>query len=297
MPSLISFLIIFYYFIRLRKRLLFDRINHHVILCILISDFLLIVTALPFALHYLSLGYVQTKKVCLFWIFWSYSLGAASLFLTVYTSIERYLLVFHKQCIVNHQLLLHYIPLGFAVSYAFGIYMYLVLLFPCTPSYQYDLMTFVCGGPCYMNAFVQSMYDTIVDTMLPPCVSLIFNILFIVRVIRLKRKVTPSILISNTLKKSRRMTLQLFAIRLMALINWMPWVVIILVQDFYDPSFGEQFINNVIYYVPYFTCSASPFLALIGLPEIREEFQKIMYRLTIARHTIGTTINNDKHEQ
>ncbi|CAF1433507.1 unnamed protein product [Rotaria sp. Silwood1] len=167
--------------------------------------------------------------------------------------------------------------------------MYLVLLFPCDPSYQYDLTVFVCGGPCYLNAFVQNFYDTIVDTMLPPCVLLIFNLLMIGHAIRLKRKVAPSTLVLNTLKKNRRMILQLLAISLMALINWMPWVVIILIQDFYDPSFGEQFINNVVYYLPYFTSFASPFLALIGLPEIREELKKIIGQSTTARHIVAST--------
>ena len=94
-PSLICFLMVFYYFIRLRKTLLFGRINHHVILCILISDFLLITTELPFTLRFLSLGYFQTSNLCQFWIFWNYTSEAIPLFLTMYASIERYLLIFH----------------------------------------------------------------------------------------------------------------------------------------------------------------------------------------------------------
>jgi hypothetical protein len=79
-PSLICFLIIFYYFVKLRKRLIFDSLNHHVILMILISDFLLIATELPMTLDYLSLGHVRSRKVCLFWIYLDYSLETVSLF-------------------------------------------------------------------------------------------------------------------------------------------------------------------------------------------------------------------------
>ncbi|CAF3771529.1 unnamed protein product [Rotaria socialis] len=288
-PSLTCFLVIFYYFIQLRKKLLFDRINHHVILCILISDFLLITTELPFSLSYLSFGYMQSTKICLFWTFWDYYLQAATLFLTMYAAIERYLLVFHRQCIMKNKLFFHYIPLGFVCCYSFGIYLYFIPLFSCKPNYSYDLAAFVCGGPCYLNAFVQNIYDTIIDIMLPTCVLLVFNLLMIGRVIRYKHKVSPSTRVSNILKKSRRMILQLLAISLMTLLNWMPWIFIILVHDFYDPSFGEQFITIFLHYLPYFTSFASPFLALINLPEIREEFKKVMRQLMTTLHILNST--------
>ncbi|CAF3619056.1 unnamed protein product [Rotaria socialis] len=288
-PSLTCFLVIFYYFIQLRKKLLFDRINHHVILCILISDFLLITTELPFSLSYLSFGYMQSTKICLFWTFWDYYLQAATLFLTMYAAIERYLLVFHRQCIMKNKLFFHYIPLGFVCCYSFGIYLYFIPLFSCKPNYSYDLAAFVCGGPCYLNAFVQNIYDTIIDIMLPTCVLLVFNLLMIGRVIRYKRKVSPSTRVSNILKKSRRMILQLLAISLMTLLNWTPWIFIILVHDFYDPSFGEQFITIFLHYLPYFTSFASPFLALINLPEIREEFKKVMRQLMTTLHILNST--------
>ncbi|CAF3396378.1 unnamed protein product [Rotaria socialis] len=288
-PSLICFLVIFYYFIRLRKTLLFDRINHHVILCILISDFLLVTTELPFSLNYLSLGYVQSTKICLFWAFWDYYLETNTLFLTMYAAIERYILIFHKECIMKNKLFFHYIPLGFVCFYTFGTKVYLVPLFPCKPNYSYDLAAFVCGGPCYLDAVIQGVYDTIVNVMLPTCALLIFNLLMISRVIKYKYKVSPSAQVSNKLKKSRRMILQLLAISLMTLITWMPWIFIILVHDFYDPSFGEQFINIFLHYLPYFTSFASPFLVLINLPKIRAEFKKVMRQLMTTLHILNST--------
>ncbi|CAF1461135.1 unnamed protein product [Rotaria magnacalcarata] len=288
-PSLICFLVIFYHFIQLRKTLLFDRINHHVILCILISDFLLIATELPFSLRYLSLGYVQSTKVCLFWVFWDYYLEATTLFLTMYASIERYFLIFHKEHIMRNKLFFHYIPLGFVCFYTFGIYVYFIPLFPCKPNYSYDLTAFACGGACYLDAFIQSVYDTIADVMLATCVLLIFNLLMISRVINYKQKVSPSAPVSNILKKNRRMILQLLAISLMTLITWLPWIFIILVEDFYDPSFGEQFITIFLHYLPYLTSFASPFLALINLPEIRVEFKKVVRQRMTTVHILNLT--------
>ncbi|CAF2749856.1 unnamed protein product [Rotaria sp. Silwood2] len=133
------------------------------------------------------------------------------------------------------------------------------------------------------------MYDTIVHTMIPPCVLFIFNILVIGSAARQKHKVSPSISVSNTLKKNRRMILQLLAISLMSFITWTHWVVVILVHNFYDPSFAEQFITIAVHYLLYFTSFGSPFVALIGLSEIRKEFKKLVRELRTTLHVIGIT--------
>ncbi|CAF1486353.1 unnamed protein product [Didymodactylos carnosus] len=295
-PSLICFLSIFYQFIQLRKVLLFDRINHHVILCILICDFLLISTELPFSLVYLSLGHVPTIKLCTFWIYWDYTLETTSLFLTMYASIERYLLVFHKERFIKRKILCHYIPLTIACLYIPTLYVYFIVRFPCTEYQQYNLTQFACGGACYAYAFIETTYDTIANTMIPSFLLLIFNLLMIMRVILLKRKMSPtSSLSSNTWKKNRRMILQLLSISLTCLIAWMPWVVIIFVQDFYDSSFGQNFITVVLHYLPYFTSFLSPFLALIGLKEIRQKLR--VKRSTATPNSISATAETAKNQK
>ncbi|CAF3487624.1 unnamed protein product [Rotaria sp. Silwood1] len=290
LPSVICFLIIFYYFIQLRKSILFDCINHHVILLILISDFLLIATELPFSLHYLSLGYVQTAKICTFWIYWDYTLETTSLFLTMYASIERYLLVFHKSSFLKRKLLFHYIPMTIVALYIPVLYMYLVVLSPCLHNHQYDLTAFACGGACFFVQISVNTYDTIVDTMLPCFIIIIFNLLMVGRSSILKRRALTSLSISKTLKRNRRMIIQLLAISLMCLIAWMPWVVIIIGQNFFDSSFGDWFITHILHYLPYLTTSASPFLALIGLPAIRQRL-RMLKRQMITATNITTSVN------
>ncbi|CAF1624572.1 unnamed protein product [Rotaria magnacalcarata] len=207
----------------------------------------------------------------------------------MYASIERYFLIFHQECIMKNKLFFHYIPLGFVCIYTFGIHVYFIPLFPCKPNYSYDLSAFVCGGPCYLDTFIPSVYDIIIDIMLSTGVLLVFNLLMISRVINYKQRVSPSTPVSNILKKNRQMILQLLAISLMALINWLPWIFIILVQNFYDPSFGEQFITIFLHYLPYFTTFASPFLALINLPKIRAEFKNVMRQLMTTLHILNLT--------
>ncbi len=173
--SFICSLIIFYHFIRLRKSLLFDIINHHVILLILIFDFLLIATELPITLYYLGLGHVQTPKICTFWIYWDYILETTSLFLTMYASIERYLLVFHKVKFLKRKVLFHCVPMIIVALYIPILYMYLVVLSPCVYNHQYDLTAFACGGACFFAYIPVNTYDTIANTMLPCFIIIFFN--------------------------------------------------------------------------------------------------------------------------
>jgi hypothetical protein len=91
------------------------------------------------------------------------------------------------------------------------------------------------------------------------------------------------------------MILQLFGISLMCLIVWVPWAVIIIAQDFFDPSFGNWFITYILHYLPYLTTSLSPFLALIGLPEIRKHLKIVKYQSkpvlnAIALNPVGASI-------
>jgi hypothetical protein len=279
-PSLVCFLFIFYYMIKLRQQLIFNCINNHIVLLILISDFLLISTELPISLYYLALGNVRTVKICIFWVYWDYTLETVSLFLTMYASIERYLLVFRKHYIKRHQFLLHYIPMSFAGLYIPILYLYFIVLSPCAQHQSYDITAFTCNGPCFFSYVSVNTYDTIVDTMLPCFTLLIFNLLIIIRVTIIRGKALKSASLMKILRKNRRMILQLVGFSLMSLIAWMPWVVIIIVQDFFQPTFGNWFITHILHYLPYVTTSASPFLALIGLPEIRKNFKKIKYPIS-----------------
>ncbi|CAF0718873.1 unnamed protein product [Adineta steineri] len=289
-PSLICFLFIFYHFFKLRKRLIYDSVNHHVILFILILDFLLILSELPITLYYLALGNVQTKNICIFWIYWDYSLETSSLFLTMYAAIERYFLVFHKHHILKHKYLFHYIPMFIIGFYIPIIYFYLVILSPCAMDHPYDITSFVCGGACFFSYVAVNTYDTIVDTLVPCLILLIFNLLIILRVIIARGRVFATQSLIDILKKNRRMILQLFGISFMCLLSWMPWVVIIIAQNFFIPTFGNWFITYMLHYLPYITASTSPFLALIGLPEIRKHLNISKYQTkTSTAATKSTT--------
>lgn len=285
-PALIANIFIFYYAIKFRKQLIFRSINNHVIFLILLFDFLSILTELPISLYYLAFGNIQTKKICTFWIYWDYTLQITSLFLTTYAAIERYFLIFHKHIMQRHILLFHYIPLLCFTMYTPIMYVYFIIILPCKTNDPYDINAFGCGGACYFSYIWASIYDGAINCTLPCVVTFIISILLIIRVTLIKRKAVGSSSLSEILKKNRRMILQLLGVSLLSLISWTPWLVVFVGQDFFDPLFANWFITYILHYLPYITASASPFFALIGLPEIRKELRMK------KPHQTTTNLNN-----
>ena len=172
------------------------------------------------------------------------------------------------------------------------LYFYLIFFAPCVQHQLFDLSAFVCGGGMVFFVYVSlNTYDSIVDTMLPCFILLFFNLLIIIRVTIIRSKALKSASLMKILRKNRRMILQLLGLSFTTLTAWMPWVVIIIAQNFYDPSFGNWFITYILHYLPYVTTSVSPFFALIGLPEIRKKSPMTQYQTkTISKTTGGSSI-------
>jgi hypothetical protein len=131
LPSLLCFLLNFYYFICFRVRLIFKTLHYHFIICLLISDFSLIVTQVPLMLINLYIGSIpEIPQLCTFWIYCTYTLFCVSDFLTMFASIQRYSLVFHKVFYMKWKVFTHYSTLLFCCLYPPISYMFLNLFYP-----------------------------------------------------------------------------------------------------------------------------------------------------------------------
>lgn len=284
-PGLLCFLFIFYHAIKLRKRLVFDTINNHVIFLILICDFLAIATDLPIMLYYFGYGNIYTINICVFWIYWNYSLPVTSLLITTYASIERYILVFHRHTAQRHKFLLHYIPMLCFTIYIPILYFALIVFVPCPPDFTYDTREPSCNGACYTTYVWLNTFDIMCNQTLPCVILLVFNALIIVRVIISRTAALGSAPLRNILKKNRRLILQLLGVSSMSLLAWLPWLVINIQGYFYVPEFEDWFMTYILLYLPYITASISPFLALIGLPEIRRQFITGRFETQVVPYT------------
>lgn len=83
-------------------------------------------------------------------------------------------------------MILHYIPLTIIILYSLIFYIYAIFF----ASYinHFDYLKAWCSYPCYYDNKIISMYDTIINTILPILIVLFFSITLILGVIFFKRR-------------------------------------------------------------------------------------------------------------
>jgi hypothetical protein len=110
-----------------------------------------------------------------------------------WTSIERYMFIYHERFMLRHIILLHYMPIIFIILYSIFFYVGSVLLHKCRSTYNVYL--YVCGGACYEYQVGLGLIDTISNEMGSVITTFVVNLILIIRhVIRrcyMKRSVVP----------------------------------------------------------------------------------------------------------
>lgn len=279
-PSTFCFLFDFYHVIKCRQTFIYSNINHHTILCLLINDFLQIIVCHPLSLAYFYFGHINyfySFNFCLFWIYSNFTLINQSLVFTMYASVERYFLLFHKHFMLKYKIFTHYIPLLFVCLYLPCILFYLIFLYPCTQ--HFSPTVYECGLPCFYEPKVLSMLNQIIHIFLPVAVIITFNILIVVRVLIIKKRAPLSSSSNNLWKQNRHMILQLTTICSLASAAWLPYVVSVLIRLLGNPAFSSSIAFFYVINITYLPSFGTPFLALLGFPkEIRDKiFPCVIY--------------------
>ncbi len=160
---------------------------------------MLIVAELPFTLTYLYDGFVRNQNICPGWILVNYTLFILSISLTTWTSIERYLFIYHEYLITHHRILLHYLPIGFLTFYTPLFYVGLVIFYPCQQAYS--PYSYICGGPCYLFQIVPCMIDWGINVALVLLITCTVNIILIISNIKQRHRMKTRII---TARKSQQ---------------------------------------------------------------------------------------------
>lgn len=134
---------------------------------------------LPITLYFLYEGTIHSASRCTGWITLNYSLFQLSIYLMAWTSIERYLFIYHEQLIMRRIYLLHYGPICILCLYCSVLYVGLVVLYGCQPVYNVHL--YICGGPCYSLDLTLGLFDWVGNGISMESVILIVNVLIIIR--------------------------------------------------------------------------------------------------------------------
>ncbi|CAF1291155.1 unnamed protein product [Adineta ricciae] len=183
---LLNSLLIFYL---VADRTLRGTLHYHAVLALLIVTFLTNSIEVPRIIHYLHLGIVlpQTDLNCLIWQCCDYLLFSSVNVLMCWTSIERYLFIFHRNLFTTARgrLLYHYIPFVIIIVYLVLFYIGVIFIYPCDA--QFDFSQPLCGFPCYTTQAVISFYDLFAHSFCPMCVDVSLNVVLIIRVLYRKR--------------------------------------------------------------------------------------------------------------
>ncbi|CAF4048519.1 unnamed protein product, partial [Adineta steineri] len=178
-----------------------SQLSNHIIICLLILGLIIELIDIPLHLSFLELGIVwpSTPTLCIVWWFVDTGIYNGSVIIMAWGSIHRYLLIFHDRL--------------------FLIAKKLVMIFPpCLNSYDYTSP--VCGEfPCYFDVPLLSIWDTVINSIVPTAITTIFSIIVLARVYIQKRRLNRA----NLWRRQRKMTIQLLSICILFLVANVPF--------------------------------------------------------------------------
>ena len=234
---------------------------------LLLVNFFQLTTDIPMSLSYYYHGIVQPMSniYCTWWTWYSFTLLGIGLFLMAWISVERHILIFAPQGILQvpkNRWLIQTIPLILCILWPVVFYAVSVVISPrCSTPWDFNLV--MCGTPCYFTVEFIGKFDFIFNIVLPISIVVFANIGLILRLICKK------ILIRKVLHwhKHRKMTLQLWIISSLYMGFWLPVTIVQLVQITGSPSFMIDTIETllfILYFIPVFL----PILSLNVFPEL-----------------------------
>ncbi|CAF1391017.1 unnamed protein product [Adineta ricciae] len=210
------------------------------------------------------------------------SCDTTALFLMVWISIERHLLIFYPKLISKRgwkKWMFDVLPLIICLMWAPIVYLALIVIIS-TCENTWDYGTLLCGPPCYTYTGFLGIYDFVFNVCAPLFINILVNLLLIIRVIKEKLSFRPRI----NWRKHRKMILQFWAISSLHVALWSPLVIVSLIQMTGMPSFmADQYtkLEYTLYYMPLLL----PITCLCAIPNL---VNKIMRFIWIRRTNVVT---------
>lgn len=212
---------------------------------------------------------------CHFWNILQYSFGSATIWVTMISSIEQYLFVFHSACLKRHFILLRILPLILSLFHPLIFQITLIVIAPpCTNLYRYEF--FMCAFPCYVFLDFWSVFGWNIYVGIPIFIIVISNSILIGRVVKRKRRLQQS----GAWPKVVKLIIQVVLMSLLGIIAWLPlYVAVELGRTSIKPlvsSSKSTIFTEYLVYLPYLVVNLCPFMCLIGLPELHQPLKDLI---------------------
>ncbi|CAF1178115.1 unnamed protein product [Adineta ricciae] len=279
--------------------MLFDRtlrqaLHNHVIIVLLFICFLADCTLYPWMLYFYQNRdrWDRSMIFCTIWGFLDWGLYVLHTMLFAWATVERHILIFHDRWISTRKsrLILHYFPLLFFPFYLFLFY-FCVYFFPPCENYS-DPSSPVCMWPCLYDSYALSMYDYVMEQILPTFTIVFCSISLLVRVLWQRVRMRQTI----HWKKHRKMAIQVLSISCVYLLLLLPYAIIYILRYCVGLSYPLliEFSTSTVF-TSYFIILLFPFVSVISLPELQTRMRNLLH-LRPARHIQpGMTISVRTH--
>ena len=282
-PSFVCSLFVLYHL--LFNRVLRNALNNHIIILLLFICLIAEVTLYPWMLyfHHNKSVWERSMKFCVVWGFLDWTLYVTHTMLFAWATIERHILIFHDGWVSTkkRRFFIHYFPLILLSLYLLFFYIVMYFFPNCEnylrPSYL------LCIYPCLYDIQIISMWDFVVDQVIPILTIIFFSSGLLVRVLRQKVRMRRSI----HWRKHRKMTIQLLSISFFYLIILLPYAVVYIVRLCGLTSSLITDFRTYTAFLSYFIILLFPFVCAFSLPELRSKM-KTIFRL---RRQIRTDVS------
>ena len=212
------------------NRSMISAVHNHIMLILILSNVLLIITDVSWMLDTLrNNGKVsfRTSSFCLSWWFFDYTLYTIQSVLLGWASIERHILVFHRNIMVttSQKWFIHYMPMILLIVYLVCFRIGIIFFPPCENSFDFNRIE--CGASlCYFEIGWLVIWDKLIHSVLPTFIITIFNVALMYRIVAQKKRLHQPI----QWKKQIRISMQLIPISAIYLFLNLPMMIIYIIQ-------------------------------------------------------------------
>ncbi|CAF1129157.1 unnamed protein product [Adineta steineri] len=271
-PSSFCILFNLYYF--LVDRTLRQGLNNHVIIIILIFDFLYNIFNIIWLTYFYYMGDSLSLRssFCLIWLYIDYTGYLLLLLLAAWGSIERHILIFNKNIFLRKKkrFLFHYFPIIIIIIYSF-FYCIIIYFFRSSviaPNYVKSR----CNLTYYTNdTSLIGIWDSLINNILPTLIIVIFSLTLLLRVWYRKYRMGQRFHWRNY----KKLTIQSLSISVIYIILYFPSIILNLAYTIgLSSNIGADLYSSTLY-LSYFVGLFIPFLSMVSLPELRAKFKKL----------------------
>lgn len=265
-PSI--FCSIFLLYLLLDNEKLRQALHNHIIIVLLFVNLISQFVDNSFYLNYLRIGYVRPSSpvLCIFWMIVAYQIYVTSTLLVALASIQRHILIFHHHYILTTygRRWIHFFPMAILLFYSLTYGCVLVSLI-LTSEFSYNYHRPMCAE---LEKWIKlypglSIWNLIINELLPTPIIVIFSLALLVRVMRHKHRVGLPIL----WRKQRKMTIQLFSISILFCLVNLPPILLHTSRWIRDETDlpGNRHAQVYLSYLTYYQSIFLPFVCTISL--------------------------------